>query len=92
MSRSKYTFAIQSLPNIGVEVARQLHEAGIETEQQLIEAGTETAFLRIKTIYPDACLCKLMAIDGAIKGIRWHFLPPERKTYLKEFFGQLKKS
>lgn len=92
MSRSKHAYSLQSLPNIGIEVARQLHEAGIDTEQQLREAGTETAFLRIKTIHPEACLCKLMAIDGAVKGIRWHLLPPERKVYLKEFFDQFKKS
>ncbi|HAQ64413.1 MAG TPA: competence protein TfoX [Bacteroidales bacterium] len=90
MSPSKQPLALQSLPNIGTQTARQLREAGINTGQQLQETGTEAAFLRIKTIHPDACLCKLMAIDGAIKGIRWHLLPPERKAFLKEFYGQLK--
>lgn len=81
---------LQALPNIGPEVAAQLQQAGIETEQQLRATGTETAFIRLKTIFPDACLHRLMAIEGAIRGIRKHHLPPERKLELTNFFRQLK--
>lgn len=81
---------LQSLPNIGPEVAAQLKKAGIETEQQLYETGTETTFIRLKTIFPDACIHRLLAIEGAIRGIRKHQLPPERKAELTAFFRQLK--
>ena len=81
---------LQTLPNIGPELASQLRRAGIDSVDQLHELGTEQAFIRLKTIFPDACIHRLQAIEGAIRGARKHQLPPERKAELTAFFRQLK--
>lgn len=74
------------MPNIGKVVAEKLIQVGINSPEELISIGTEQAFIRILSIDDTACMSKLQAIEGAIQGIRWHYLPEERKTELKEFF------
>jgi len=78
-------------PNIGKDCAKKLQQAGINTFDELKAVGSEQAFLRIKAIDSGACLCMLSALEGAILGIRWHNLPPERKQELKQFFNETKK-
>lgn len=80
------------LPNIGLTLAKCLIEADIESVEQLRELGTDKVFIRISTLYSDACLSKLYAIEGAIQGIRWHLLSPERKQELKAFYHLVKTS
>lgn len=80
---------LQTLPNIGPELASQLHRAGIGSVDQLYELGTEQAFIRLKTIFPDACIHRLQAVAGAIRGIRKHQLLPERKAQLTALLRQL---
>jgi DNA transformation protein len=58
--------------------------------EELRAKGSEKAFLAIKVNDPSACLCKLYALDGAIRGIRWHALPGDRKTELKELYERHK--
>ena len=76
--------------NIGKELERKLTEAGITSLAGLKNMGSEQAFLTLRAVYPDACVNTLCALDGAIAGIRWHNLPAERKTELKEFHRMLK--
>jgi DNA transformation protein len=54
------------LPNIGSELAKRLELAGIKSSEELIEAGTESAFIRLKTVFPNACHNQLYALEGAI--------------------------
>jgi len=79
------------LPNVGPQLAKYLTQVGVETPDQLRNSNAESLFIQIRAIDPNACICKLMAIDGAIKGIRWHSLPPERKDELKQFIHMLEK-
>lgn len=79
------------LPNIGKELEKLLSEIGINNEEELKIAGTEKTFIRLNAIANDACLSKLMAIEGALQGIRWHQINPARKEELKAFFYQVKK-
>lgn len=79
------------LPNIGLELAKRIDFAGIKTAEELIELGTENAFIRLKTVFPDACHNQLYALEGAIQGIRWHGIRKERKEELKEFMNRLQK-
>lgn len=58
------------LPNIGNVLAEELIQAEIDTPEKLKEIGTEQAFIRILSIDETACLSKLQAIEGAIRGIR----------------------
>ena len=76
---------LAELANIGQVLGTKLKEAGIESPDQLTSLGAEQAFIRLKTIDEGACLSMLCALEGAIRGIRWHQIPKERKEELKAF-------
>jgi len=76
---------LTDLPNIGKVLADKLIEAGIKTPEDLFDLGAEKAFLRIKMKDKDACLSKLCALEGAVRGIRWHNLTADRKQELEHF-------
>ncbi len=77
---------LSKLPNISKVNERKLMEAGIEGPEQLIAIGSREALLRVRSKSdPGACLNMLYALEGAIRGIRWHDLPDEVKVELKEF-------
>jgi DNA transformation protein len=82
---------LENLPNIGITLADLLREAGINTPEDLIKTGAIQAFIRIKAVDPGACLSKLCALEGAVEGIRWHYLSSEKKAELKHFFKQVSK-
>ena len=77
-------------PNIGKILEEQLQETGIDTIAQLREIGSRKAWSRIKEIDPSACYNRLCALEGAIRGVRWHELPDEVKKELKEFYAASK--
>jgi DNA transformation protein and related proteins len=81
---------LTSLPNLGKEVSRRLNEVGIHSASELKSIGSEQAFLRLKAVDPGACFCMLCGLEGAIQGIRWHNLSPERKQELKQFLKMIK--
>lgn len=81
---------LTSLPNIGEKLAEQLREAGIETEEELRRTGSEEAWTRILARDPSACIMRLYALEGAIRGIRWHDLDPGVKAGLKAYYTRLK--
>lgn len=72
---------LEDLPNIGRTAAGWLRKAGIATPDQLYEVGSVEAVLRIMDIRTGdpPCRSMLCAMEGAIRGIRWHSIPaPER--------------
>ncbi len=77
---------LSQLPNIGEKLEAQLVEAGITTFEELKAAGSREAWLRIKATDPSACLMRLSALEGAIRGIRWHNLDNSVKQSLREFY------
>lgn len=77
---------LSRLINIGMAVEAQLIEVGIETAAKLTEAGSRAAWLRIKAIDESACINRLYALEGAIRGVRWHDLPRDVKFELKYFY------
>ena len=81
---------LTQMPNIGKEVALKLYEVGIYTAEELKAVGSENAFMRLRAIDSGACFCMLCGLEGAIQGIRWHNLSPERKLELKHFINMLK--
>lgn len=81
---------LTSMRNIGAEMARKLAAVGIRTPEELKEAGAKGAFFRLKTLYPSVCLVHLYALEGAIRGVEFNSLPPDRKRALKAFSDQLK--
>ena len=78
---------LSKLPNIGKEVERQLNEVGIFTYDELKAIGAEQAWLKIQEIDPSACIHRLLALEGAIDGIKKTELSQKRKEDLKDFYN-----
>lgn len=81
---------LTKLPNIAAKLESQLNDIGITTIKQLKEVGSRKAWLRILDRDPSACIMRLSALEGAIQGVRWHYLDEETKKSLKEFYKQHK--
>jgi len=81
---------LTKLPNIAEKLEAQLADAGISTVDELKKTGSREAWLRILARDPSACLMRLSALEGAIQGVRWHYLDDETKASLKEFYRQHK--
>ncbi|MDE6731292.1 MAG: TfoX/Sxy family protein [Oscillospiraceae bacterium] len=81
---------LANLPNIGKVVEEQLNSVNIETIEQLVKAGAENAWLKIQAIDSSACIHRLLAFEGAIRGIKKTDIPAERKAELKEFYNSHK--
>lgn len=82
---------LSQLPNIGNVVEEQLNQVGIVTEEDLRSEGAEQAWLKIQEIDESACMHRLLAMEGAIQGVKKTLLPVERKKELKEFYNWHKK-
>ncbi|AUN04291.1 TfoX/Sxy family protein [Clostridium botulinum] len=78
------------LPNIGKEVERQLNKVGIFTYDELKDIGTEQTWLKIQEIDASACIHRLLALEGAIQGVKKTALSQERKADLKDFYNWYK--
>jgi DNA transformation protein len=77
---------LTELPNIGETLADELREAGIVDEQELKRLGSVEAALRIDRGGRDACHSMLCALEGAIRGVRWHTIPkPERQSLCDDY-------
>ena len=61
---------LSRLPNIGKEVERQLNEAGILSAEDLKNLGAEKAWLKIQKLDPSACIHRLLALEGALRGVK----------------------
>ncbi len=77
---------LEDLPNIGKTLEKQLNDVGIETAEKLKQTGSCDAWMLIRFRDPSACLNRLCALEGAIRGIHWHHLPQEVKDELRSFY------
>lgn len=82
---------LSKLPNIGKAVEEQLNQVGIFTEEDLKAIGAEQAWLKIQQIDESACIHRLLALEGAICGVKKTLLREERKKELKDFYSWHKK-
>ena len=82
---------LSKLPNIASKLEGQLAQVGITTIDELKNTGSREAWLRILAIDPSACIMRLSALEGAIQGVRWHYLDEETKKSLKTFYNENKK-
>jgi DNA transformation protein len=78
---------LAALPNIAAKLEKQLTDVGITTVEQLIEIGSREAWLRILANDPSACIMRLSSLEGAIQGIRWHYLDEDTKASLRGFYN-----
>lgn len=77
---------LSNLPNIGKTVEEQLIQVGISTADELRKIGAKNAWLKIQKIDESACINRLMALEGAIRGIKKSMLSDEVKADLKAFY------
>lgn len=77
---------LSKLPNIGKAVEEQLVQVGIDSVDKLKNIGAKTAWLKIQEIDESACINRLMALEGAIQGVKKTMLSEEVKANLKEFY------
>ena len=81
---------LSELPNIGKKVEQQLNEVGVNTVDDLKKIGAKDAWLRIQKIDESACIHRLMALEGAVCGVKKTMLSDEVKADLKSFYQQHK--
>lgn len=81
---------LSKLPNIGKSVEEQLSQVGITSLEELKAVGAKNAWLKIQEIDESACIHRLMALEGAIHGVKKTMLPDEVKADLKEFYQEHK--
>ena len=82
---------LSSLPNIAEKLELQLTQVGITTAAELRAAGSREAWLRILAVDSSACFNRLCALEGAVRGIRWHYLDDNTKAELKAFYNEHKR-
>jgi len=80
---------LQQLPNISRVLAEKLQQAGIDKIEDLKNIGSKQVFFRLRIFDSDCCLNMLYSLEGAIQGIRWHFLDETVKTELKDFYNSI---
>ena len=81
---------LSKLPNIGAKLEAQLADVGISTVEELRNVGSREAWMRILARDPSSCIMRLSALEGAIQGVRWHYLDEETKNSLKTFYNKHK--
>lgn len=80
---------LTKLPNIGKTMEKRLAGAGICDAETLKALGSRAAFLKLRMMEGDTCFSSLCGLEGAVQGIRWHFLSGEDKRDLKKFFDSV---
>jgi len=74
---------LSELPNIGKELEMRLNSVGIHNPAELAELGSVGVLKRLDVLNSPGCLNMLYALEGAIRGTRWHNLPSPLKDELK---------
>lgn len=82
---------LSELPNIGTVLEKQLEAVGITSYEKLCAVGARQAWLQIQAIDESACIHRLLALEGAIEGVRKNLLSDQTKEELKEFYQWNKK-
>jgi DNA transformation protein and related proteins len=78
---------LTQLPNIGDALAEKLAGAGIQNYDDLASLGSVKVLLKIRDgVDPGACYNMLYAVEGAIRGVRWHEISRDERMKLKGKF------
>ena len=75
---------IEEAINIGKVLSERLHKIGVTSLTELKQMGDGQAFMRLMQLYPDSCYHERLALAGAVRDIRWHFLSQEIKDDAKK--------
>jgi DNA transformation protein len=74
------------LPNIGPVLANKLNLIGVTNFEELEATGSVEAVIRIGVKDEAACYNMLYALEGAIRGVRWHALSKNEREKIKTEF------
>ena len=80
---------LTKLPNIGPTLAEKLNQIGVTTFADLTGMGSVDAVIRIGQTDRSTCYNMLYALEGAIRGVRWHAIPKDERVQLKSEFDEL---
>ena len=83
---------LSEYPNIGKELEKRLNNVEIKSINDLKSIGSCKAFQLLHAVDPTACINTLMALEGAVQNIRWHYLDPAKRQELNAFLKLLNKS
>lgn len=78
--------------NIGKDTETKLIRVGIDSFKKLKSIGSKKAFIKLQAIDPGACLSLLYGLEGAIEGVKWNKLSPEKKLSLQRFLQEQKRN
>jgi len=77
---------LEDTVNIGAVLAGELRAAGIPTAEDLRRLGARAAWRRIQRINPERdCASSLLALEGAVRGVRWMTIPKAEREELSAF-------
>ncbi|MCK5650453.1 MAG: TfoX/Sxy family protein [Gemmatimonadetes bacterium] len=76
---------LSDLPNIGPTLESLLREHGVASPEELRSLGAMETCRRLQ-LRGEACVNKLYAIEGALRGVRWHDIPQEEREVLRREF------
>jgi len=68
---------LEDVVNIGPALAHDLRAVGVADGDQLRDVGATEAWVRLNAVGAQDCLCSLLALEGAVRGVRWMALSPE---------------
>jgi len=74
--------------NIGNELSKRINGIGVTNLDELQKNGSKQTRINLVANNYDVCINSLYALEGAIKGIRWHHLSKEEKYELKQLFEE----
>jgi DNA transformation protein len=77
---------LENTINIGPILAGELRAAGIATPDELQALGAVEAWERVRRVNPERdCVHSLLALEGAVRGVRWMRLAPEERQRLARY-------
>jgi DNA transformation protein len=79
---------LTTLPNIGDKLADELRQVGITSAEQLVASGSVEAALRITRGRPHTGYNLLYALEGAVRGVRWHAIPKTDRARVRAEYDE----
>jgi DNA transformation protein len=70
---------LEDVVNIGPALAHDLRAIGVSTEDDLRAVGAHAAWMRLYEAGSRDCLSSFLALEGAVRGVRWMQLAPDER-------------
>jgi len=77
---------LRDLPNIGEQLASELVASDLISIEDLTAMGSLNAAFCLRDHGFSVCANKLYALEGAIRGVRWHAIPSQQRSALWSAF------